>query len=71
MQVPCPRCGQDYVVKARVKPLNLVVKFCPECDAFWHEDWPISVDKFLDLGTFLEEHGLPWRWEFFEVLADE
>jgi hypothetical protein len=63
----CPRCGQDYVALARVKPLNADILICPECDAFWWADETIDKQTFNDFGTFIESKGYRWEWSLLEI----
>ena len=52
----CPRCGQDWVVEVRLRHINLLARFCPDCEALWPGVQP-RKDNFVDYGTFMKSHG--------------
>lgn len=68
-KVACPRCGQDWVVRAIIKPLSEEILLCPECDAFWRPDQPISKAAFADYGTYVISKGLSQDWALLEQLG--
>ena len=67
-KIACPRCGQDYIVRAVIKPLNLEIKICPECEAFWFTNEDVNERNFGDLGSYLENTGYTWDWNLLEII---
>ena len=57
LQVPCPRCGQDWIQEVRLIALEQDAFLCLECDALWLDAGDIGPDSFRDYGTFMEESG--------------
>ena len=57
-EILCPVCEQDYVVRAKIKPLDIVVMICPECDALWSLDTPISRLDHTWFDEFVERYGV-------------
>jgi uncharacterized Zn finger protein len=66
--ITCPRCGQDYVVNAVIRPLNEPIKICPECDSIWRGDLPVRLDTYQVYGAYMESNGLKGVWDFLEIL---
>jgi len=68
-KILCPRCGQDFVTKALIKPLNITVHLCPECDACWHLSDEITFGNFFDFSTYMAEFGLTGGggWDYLEL----
>lgn len=60
--ITCPRCNHQGVVsRIRIKRLNRIVDVCCECDALWLlpiTENPVYGRDFVDLNSFLEEHGI-------------
>jgi uncharacterized Zn finger protein len=67
-RIACPRCGQDWVRRAVIKPLKEEIVICPECDAFWRPDQPISKDNFSDYGTYIESKGYTDGWDLLQIV---
>ena len=65
----CPRCGQDFVVRARIKPLDEPILICPECEAFWRPGTPVTRETFSDYATYVISRGLEWDWRLLELEA--
>lgn len=63
----CPRCGQDYVIAAVIKPLGFEIMICPECEAFWGKNTPIAKETFFNYCSFTVDHGLPCTWDILEL----
>ena len=52
----CPRCEQDYLFEAVIKPFGEKIIICPECDAFWQlNNPPPTAPK--DYGSYIESKG--------------
>ncbi|WP_224794653.1 hypothetical protein [Pseudomonas fluorescens] len=66
----CPRCQQDYIVKAKIKVTEAVIFTCPECDATWFKIEEIGVVPFLDYATYMNSIGLTGMWEELEIIAE-
>lgn len=67
----CPRCdNQGDIYKARVEQLQVVLNICDECDACWPEGVPIQQSNFVDLSTFLQQHGTDYRDAKLTILED-
>jgi len=66
----CPRCGQDWVVKAVIKPLRERIFLCPECDAFWKPGQTISAHNFTDFGSYVESRGCDNKPGVLELVGD-
>lgn len=65
----CPRCGQDELVKARIKKSGILIYICPECDATWQSNFDINPGNFLDYGSYMESIGLSKLWDELEVIG--
>lgn len=63
----CPRCGQGWVVRCRVKGASDFIQVCQECDTVWIEDEPTGEPPFLILEDFLARYGLAPLWSNLEV----
>jgi transposase-like protein len=59
----CPRCEQGDVVEAQTKKTAQVIFVCQECEATWFEKEKIAVEKFVDFGTYTEEHKMRPLWK--------
>ena len=68
-KIICPRCGQDYVVKAVVIPLKKNILICPECDACWWPDEPVSLATFTDFTVLMEGQGIIGDWNMLELFG--
>lgn len=59
MQYLCPRCEQDYVIRARITKFEKDFVYCPECEACWDNETSLRTDNqvysltFTDLPTLL------------------
>jgi transcription elongation factor Elf1 len=58
----CPRCEQGEVVEARIKKTAQIIYVCQECEATWFEKEKIGIEKFVDFGTYMEEHKMRPLW---------
>jgi len=56
-QVACPRCGQDWLRRARLIALKREAILCPECEALWLDAEAIGAETWVDYGTFMREAG--------------
>ncbi len=65
----CPRCQQDYIVRAHVKATGTELFMCPECDATWFLVEAIGVAPFLDFGTYMESIGLSMLWDELDIVS--
>lgn len=62
----CPRCGQDYLKRATIKPLQEHILICPECEAFWKIGAQIEKSTFADYGDYIESRGYKWDWNLLD-----
>ncbi len=63
----CPRCEQDYLVKANIRPLEETIWICPECDAIWPVDAQPRFETFADYATYMESKGRRGLWDFLDI----
>jgi hypothetical protein len=56
-KVPCPRCGQDWIISVIFKPLQKRLLVCPECDSFWWPDEEISMKSLKYCSEYVENMG--------------
>ena len=63
----CPRCEQDYLVEANIRPLDELIRLCPECDAIWPIDTPPSFETFADYSTYMESKGQRGLWDYLDI----
>ncbi len=70
MKILCPRCDQDYVVRAVIKPLDFKILICPECEAMWAKDTPVLKQTFFNYWAFTSAHNLPCTWDILEQVED-
>lgn len=71
LKMLCPRCKQSEIVAAKIRATGGRIFVCQECEATWFSPEEISSKKFLDLGLYMEEVGLPPLWDELIVLADQ
>ena len=65
----CPGCYTDYMDLAIVNQTQEIIRICPECDCIiYKKDGRI---KTTNLGTFMEERGLPDLWTELTLLNIE
>jgi hypothetical protein len=62
-----PRCEQDYLYKARIVPLNMLVYLCAECDALWELEVAIVKQNYVDFGNFMKGYGYSGDWSLIDV----
>lgn len=67
MKIECPRCGQDYLVSATIRPLSEAIIVCPECEAYWTNLDEVGPNTFTNLVEHLEANGLNWDWGLLNV----
>ena len=65
----CPRCEQDYIVKANIIPLQKNILICPECEAFWDINTSPNIQSFDNYVVYMEENSLSGLWEYLEILG--
>lgn len=58
LKMLCPRCEQDYLDKVTIIKLKKIAHICPECEAAWFSEKEIEKYSFVDLFTYLREHGV-------------
>lgn len=67
----CPRCdNQGDLYKAKITQLQSTLYICDECEACWPEGTIINDDNFIDLSTYLEEHGTNYREAEIIIIED-
>ena len=66
MKIPCPRCGQDWLQHAIIKPIGREIYICEECFSLWEENVVIAVHtpKYF----FRYEN---WTWEDLEFMGND
>ena len=64
----CPYCGQDYVLKAKVKKTGQIIKICPECYSLWEGDVLPKCGSGYEI--FVKEHGLRNNWDELEIIGE-
>jgi hypothetical protein len=70
MRIECPRCRQDYIVKAHIKPTGQDICVCPECDAFWWPGEEITLESFKQYQVYLVNMGYEDHWNHLDVSND-
>ncbi len=68
-QLVCPRCGQDYLLSATIKPLNQAIVICQDCEAFWNADDDVFMENFRDFGTYVETKGHKADWDILDMVT--
>jgi hypothetical protein len=66
-QIPCPRCGQGWVLDVRIVLLNQEAFLCEECEALWFQKEEICRGEFVDFGDFMLRNGGQGLWPELEV----
>lgn len=64
----CPFCTQGYVLKAKVKATNELIKICEECDTVWVDD--VRDDIATNLDDYMTERNLPPLWNELGVIEE-
>lgn len=58
--VVCPRCdGNGLVYLLNVEGENMCVYVCDECDALWETPDEITLGRFHDFHTYMNQRGIP------------
>lgn len=57
-KVPCPRCGQDWLVRIGLVRFDEAAIYCPECDALWLAAAAVGADTFVDYTTYMDSRGV-------------
>lgn len=77
-KVACPRCGQDWLNRVRLRALAMEAILCPECEALWLNEAAVFTPgggeygaTWFDYSTFMEAHGrmTPHEVDEFEELG--
>ncbi len=58
----CPRCdGNGFIYKGQIAGSDNILYICMECEAVWHDPSLISMKKFYELSTILNEIGRTYK----------
>ena len=65
----CPVCGQDYIKRVKITPLQQVVLVCEECRSLWELAIPIRTDTRIFYADYMRLYNLAASWRYVEVIS--
>ncbi len=58
----CPVCKQDWVIRAKLKPINELVLVCPECFSTWTLETSVTFKNHQGLKQVMVSKGITPTW---------
>jgi len=70
-KIACPGCGEESVLRIRVKSTEAYIFVCGECEGVWLREKDIGCGGPMNLSNYMDVEGLIGGWDELEVLSGD